>query len=71
MTNTSTCFASAIRFNRKSRTIEITKSFDKAASRFGTDEYNALLQARKDHPSRYEYSNRISAFSSSFSSFVV
>ena len=45
-----TNYSSAIRINRKASTIEITKSFDKAASRFGTDEYNALLQARKDHP---------------------
>ena len=45
-----TNYSSAIRINRKASTIEINKSFDKAASRFGTDEYNALLQARKDHP---------------------
>lgn len=50
MTKTSARFASAIRFNRKTRTIEVTKSFDKAASRFGTEEYDALMQARKDHP---------------------
>lgn len=43
-------FTSAIRVNKKTRTIEITKKFDKAAARFGTDEYNALQQVRKDYP---------------------
>ncbi len=43
--------ANSIRVIRKSREIVITKSFDKAASRFGTDEYEALQQARRDNPS--------------------
>lgn len=43
-------FVSAIRVDRKSRTIEVTKSFDKAASRFGSEEYKALQQVRKDYP---------------------
>lgn len=36
--------------NNKARTIEMTKKFEKAASRFGSDEYNMLQQARKDYP---------------------
>jgi len=36
--------------NAKRNTIEITKAFEKAASRFGTDEYNKLRQARNDNP---------------------
>ena len=43
-------FENAIRINRSNRTIEVTKSFDKAASRFGTDEYQAMQQVRKDYP---------------------
>ena len=43
-------FVSAIRVDRKSRTIEVSKSFDKAASRFGSEEYKALQQVRKDYP---------------------
>ena len=38
-------FASDIHFNHKNRTIEITKKFDKASSRFGTDEFKALQEA--------------------------
>lgn len=36
--------------NRKNRTIEMTKKFEKAASRFGSEEYNMLQQARRDNP---------------------
>lgn len=36
--------------NNKARTIEMTKKFEKAASRFGSDEYKALQEARKDYP---------------------
>ena len=50
MTSTTT-FENAVRVLRASRTIEITKSFDKAASRFGTREYEAMQQVRKDYPS--------------------
>ena len=32
------------------RTIELTKKEMKAARRFGSDEYNALMVARKDNP---------------------
>ena len=46
----STSFENAIRVNRTNRTIEVSKSFDKAASRFGTDEYQAMQQVRKDYP---------------------
>ena len=49
MTSTTT-FENAVRVLRASRTIEITKSFDKAASRFGTREYEAMQQVRKDYP---------------------
>ena len=45
-----TNFENAIRIVRSSRTIEVTKSFDKAASRFGTREYEAIQQARRDYP---------------------
>ena len=37
--------------NSKKNTIEITKAFMKAASRFGSEEYNLLRQARNDNPS--------------------
>lgn len=36
--------------NNKARTIEMTKKFEKAASRFGSDEYKTLQEARKDYP---------------------
>lgn len=41
---------SNLTINTKARTIEMTKKFEKAASRFGSEEYNALQQARKDNP---------------------
>ena len=47
----STSFENSIRSNRNSRTIEVSKSFDKAASRFNSEEYKALQQVRKDYPS--------------------
>ena len=43
-------FANAIHFNHKNRTIEITKKFDKASSRFGTDEFKALQEAVASAP---------------------
>lgn len=36
--------------NTKTCTIEMTKKFEKAASRFGSDEYKMLQEARKDYP---------------------
>ena len=39
-----------ITINRSASTIELTKKFDKLASRFGSDEYNALQAARRDYP---------------------
>ena len=36
--------------NNKARTIEMSKKFEKAASRFGSDEYKMLQEARKDYP---------------------
>ena len=36
--------------NFVSRSIEMTKKFAKAAARFGSDEYKALQEARKDYP---------------------
>lgn len=45
-----TNFENAVRFNHAKRTIEITKSFDKASCRFGSPEYNALQIARRDYP---------------------
>ena len=43
-------FENSVRIIRSSRKIEVTKSFDKAASRFGTDEYEAMQKVRKDYP---------------------
>ncbi len=40
----------AITINRKNRTIEISKAFDKLASRFGSNEYQQLQEARRDNP---------------------
>ena len=34
----------------KSRTIEVTAKFHKAASRFGSDEYKMLQEVRRDYP---------------------
>ena len=39
-----------ITINNKKNSIEITKAFEKAASRFGSDEYNMLRQAMNDNP---------------------
>lgn len=36
--------------NFHSNSIEMTKKFAKAASRFGSDEYKQLQEARKDYP---------------------
>jgi len=36
--------------NNAKKTIEMTKNFSAAASRFGTDEYNSLQEARRDYP---------------------
>ena len=40
----------AITINAKNHTIELTKTFATASSKFGTDEYNLLQMARKDYP---------------------
>ena len=45
-----TTFENSVRINRANRTVEVSKSFDKAASRFGTPEYDAMQQVRKDYP---------------------
>ena len=39
-----------ITINSKKRTIEVTKSFAKAASMYGTAEYKDLQEVRKDYP---------------------
>lgn len=39
----------SIVINRKNATIEITKSFEKKASIYGTDEYRELNEVRKDY----------------------
>ena len=41
---------SNIRINFNTHTIEITKSFEKAASRFGSDSYKELNAVRKEFP---------------------
>ena len=40
-----------ITINAKNRTIELSKTFAKAASLFGSEEYNQLQIARRDYPS--------------------
>ena len=40
-----------ITINAKNNTIVITKAFAKKASKFKSDEYNALQEVRKDYPS--------------------
>ena len=40
----------AITINAKNRTIELSKNFAKAASLFGSEEYNQLQVARRDYP---------------------
>ena len=45
-----TNFENAVRVYTKSRTIEVTKTFYKAASRFGSEAYEALQKARKGNP---------------------
>lgn len=39
-----------ITMNHKNRTIELTKKFAADSSRFGTDEYRMLQEARRDYP---------------------
>lgn len=39
-----------ITINFKNKTIEMSKSFAKAASEYGSDQYKALIEARKDFP---------------------
>lgn len=39
-----------IKVINKNRVIEITKKFEKAASYYGTDEYNVLQAIRRDYP---------------------
>lgn len=39
-----------IKVINKNRVIEITKKFEKAASYFGTDEYKALQEVKRDYP---------------------
>lgn len=41
----------SITINAKNRTIELTKTFAIAASKFGSNEYNELKEARLDNPS--------------------
>ena len=48
---TTASFENSVRVVRSSRKIEVSKSFDKAASRYGTRAYEALQQVRKDYPS--------------------
>ena len=40
----------AITINAKNRTIELTKTFATASSKFGSPEYEQLQMARKDYP---------------------
>lgn len=49
-TAANTAAALNIKINRAKRTIEISKTFEKAASRYGSDEYIALTAAQQDNP---------------------
>ena len=49
-TTSNNTVAMNIKINRKMRTLEISKTFEKAASRFGSDEYNALKKAQMENP---------------------
>ena len=40
-----------ITINAKNRTIEMNKTFTKAAAIFGSEEYRQLQEARRDYPS--------------------
>ena len=40
----------SIKINDKKKTIEVTKSFLKAASIFGSDDYKEYQAAKKDNP---------------------
>lgn len=42
--------ANSVMVNSKTRTIVITKAFEKAASVFGSDEYKVLQAAKNDNP---------------------
>ena len=46
----STTFENSVRINRNSRTIEVTKGFDKASSRFGTAAYEAMQKVLQENP---------------------
>jgi hypothetical protein len=41
----------SIIINSKNNTIEMTKKFENAAKRFGSNEYRQLQEARRDYPS--------------------
>ena len=45
-----TNFEHSIRINRSSRTIEVSKGFDKASRRYGTAAYEAMLKVLQDNP---------------------
>ena len=47
---TTNSFENAIRVDRKARTIEVTKGFDKASRRFGTAAYEAMQKVLQDNP---------------------
>ncbi len=43
-------FKNAIKVNTKNREIVLTKKFEKASTRFGTEEYDALQEVRTAYP---------------------
>ena len=45
-----TNFEKAIRINTEKRAIEVTKNFNNASHRYGTEEYKALQNVRRDYP---------------------
>ncbi len=45
-----TSFENSVRVLRSSRTIEVTKGFDKASRRFGTAAYEAMVKVLQDNP---------------------
>ena len=48
--NATAIAAMNLKVNHQTRTIEMNKTFADKASRFGSDEYNALMLAREQNP---------------------
>lgn len=55
-----------IRINEAKRVIEVTKGFYKEASKFGTEEYKMLKEARNDFPTFKVVTNKTASKSNGF-----